>query len=119
MSQQLAVDSVLKYLKRKVCYHSMSLYYITTLPPCSPKHCGLQHPVCFPYQVLLRSIQRHKSVTVGQLPSSTKVSQFEGVAPVRTDTPHDVARLDVTMDDVVFSQVGHALSCECIESSRE
>ena len=59
-------------------------------------------------EVLLRPVQRHELLIVLQLPRSAEVSELVDNTAVILDELHDVAGLEVAVDEVVVAEVVHA-----------
>lgn len=60
-----------------------------------------------PYQILFRSIDRHKGLMIFQLSRGTKVCQLVHRPAIFPDLPHDVAWLYVAVHHSVFTQMVH------------
>ena len=70
-----------------------------------PEHGALVH---VGVEVLLRPVQRHELLVVLQLPRSTEIGELVDNTAVILDELHDVAGLEVAVDEVVVAEVVHA-----------
>ena len=58
-------------------------------------------------EIFLSSVQRHELLIILQLPGGSEVCQLVDDGPVVLDELHDVARLEVPVNQIVISQVIH------------
>ena len=67
---------------------------------------------CTTHEVFFSTIEGTKSVSVCKLSCRPKVCQLVSVGPVRIDTPQNVTWLNVSVNDIVLSQMCQSFSCE-------
>ena len=69
-----------------------------------PQHGPLVH---VGVEILLSSVQRHELLIVLQLPGGSEVRQLVDDGPVVLDELHDVARLEVPVDQIIITEMIH------------